>query len=153
MNKQLATKIFDALNKNGAELGSASIPIIEQVLESNPIQATERERLLMVEAMMFDHQNSSCNKDILKQSVEVTVNEFLASDAYKSIPPASTFEQELSQFVAKEMERLWEIIPDANEVEQIDIPLEVFMKIRNLGEYMGVETIEDKIEELLKGKQ
>jgi hypothetical protein len=58
-----------------------------QALDELSIPETEREQLLMVETMMFDHQNSIYNKDILKQSVEITVNDFLASESYQSIPP------------------------------------------------------------------
>jgi hypothetical protein len=127
------------------------------------VTITERERMIaeLIEPVLVkagdDRVKLGCNLQPppfdCRVVAEVQYQKMMA--IIRSIPLASTFEQELSQFVTKEKERLWEIIPDATEVEQMcpTLPFEIFMKIRNLGEYMGVETVEDKIEQLLKGKQ
>lgn len=89
----LTKKILDALNKNGAELGSASIPIIEKVLESEPIPATERERQIA----MFYENFISVNLWLVEESFKTCWDEFLASESYRSIPTALNFKQELEK--------------------------------------------------------
>ncbi len=80
----LTKKIFDALNKNGAELGSASIPIIEQVLESNPIPATEREKQI-VEAFIRSYFDDTF---LVDNDWNFQWEGFTKTIAYRSIPPA-----------------------------------------------------------------
>ena len=48
----------------------------------------------------------------------------------------------LIEYLQKEMERLWEIIPDASN----DAPTQ--MELRYLGEYMATERLIDEIKEL-----
>lgn len=48
----------------------------------------------------------------------------------------------LLEWVQKEMERLWELLPDASN----DNPTQ--MELRYLGQYMQMEALEDKLNEM-----
>jgi hypothetical protein len=91
MNKQ---DLWNRITSNGCR--EMTEKRFFQALDELAIPATERERIIVIEAMKFARRHPDNG-----------ITQFFKSESYRSIPPASTFEQELK--------RRWPVYPIPSE--------------------------------------